>query len=396
MTIVTIYKFFLKIISMKKKLFSAMGLMSGTSMDGVDVSIIKSDGYDEVELIFDQYFEYDIVLYRQLSTLRDKIKSSEDLIKYSKELSDLERALTIFHAEKISKITLKNGIEIDIIGFHGQTIFHNPQIKITKQLGDGNLLSQLLKKPVIYDFRQADIDNNGQGAPLTPIYHRLLVNNFLNKEKDNSAQPICIVNIGGISNATIINYISNNIEKDLIAYDIGPGNCLIDEWIRNNSNFTFDEDGKIAKSGKIDQLILNQAIDNFKIETYSKSLDINEFDTSFARGLSLKDGCSTITEFTGYLIAEGIKFLNKNNFNKYLFCGGGRKNKFLIESIIRNSNLNKNNFDMIDNFQMNGDYIESQAFAFLAIRSKLNLPNSFPNTTRCNTPVIGGKLANNY
>ena len=381
---------------MKKKLFSAMGLMSGTSMDGVDVSIIKSDGYDEVELIFDQYFEYDIDLYRQLSTLRDKIKSSEDLTKYSKELSDLERALTIFHAEKISKIAFKNGIEIDLIGFHGQTIFHNPQIKITKQLGDGNLLSQLLKKPVIYDFRQADIDNNGQGAPLTPIYHRLLVNNFLNKEKDNSAQPICIVNIGGISNATIINDISNNIENDLIAYDIGPGNCLIDEWIRNNSNLTFDEDGKIAKSGKIDQLILNQAIDNFKIETYSKSLDVKEFDISFARGLSLEDGCSTITEFTAYLIAEGIKFLNKNNSNKYLFCGGGRKNKFLIESIIRNSNLNKNNFDMIDNFQLNGDYIESQAFAYLAIRSKLNLPISFPNTTRCNAPVIGGKLANNY
>ena len=381
---------------MKKKLFSAMGLMSGTSMDGVDVSIIKSDGYDEVELIFDQYFEYDIDLYRQLSTLRDKIKSSEDLTKYSKELSDLERALTIFHAEKISKIAFKNGIEIDLIGFHGQTIFHNPQIKITKQLGDGNLLSQLLKKQVIYDFRQADIDNNGQGAPLTPIYHRLLVNNFLNKEKDNSAQPICIVNIGGISNATIINDISNNIENDLIAYDIGPGNCLIDEWIRNNSNLTFDEDGKIAKSGKIDQLILNQAIDNFKIETYSKSLDVKEFDISFARGLSLEDGCSTITEFTAYLIAEGIKFLNKNNSNKYLFCGGGRKNKFLIESIIRNSNLNKNNFDMIDNFQLNGDYIESQAFAYLAIRSKLNLPISFPSTTRCNTPVIGGKLVNNY
>ncbi len=373
-----------------------MGLMSGTSMDGVDVSIIKSDGFDQVDLILDKYFEYDTDLYKQLSTLRDKIKKSEDLTKYSKELNDLERALTIFHAEKISKIALKNGIEIDLIGFHGQTIFHNPQIKITKQLGDGNLLSQLLKKPVIYDFRQADIDNNGQGAPLTPIYHRLLVKNFLNKEKDYSAQPICIVNIGGISNATIINDISNNIEKDLIAYDIGPGNCLIDEWIRSNSNFKFDENGKIAKSGKIDQLILNQAIDNFKIESYSKSLDVKEFDISFARGLSLEDGCSTITEFTAYLIAEGIKFLNKDNFNRYLFCGGGRKNKFLIESIIRNSNLNKNNFDMIDNFQLNGDYIESQAFAYLAIRSKLNLPISFPNTTRCNDPVIGGKLADNY
>lgn len=381
---------------MKKKLFSAMGLMSGTSMDGIDLSIIKSDGFDEVELILDEYFEYDNDLYKQLSSMRDKIKNSEDLTNYSKELSDLERAITIFHAEKISKIVIKKGIEIDLIGFHGQTIFHNPQIKITKQLGDGNLLSQLLKKSVIYDFRQADIDNNGQGAPLTPIYHRLLVNNFLNKERDNSAHPICIVNIGGISNATIINDISNNLKDDLIAYDIGPGNCLIDEWIRNNSNLKFDENGKIAKSGKIDQLILNQAIDNFKIESYSKSLDVKEFDISFARGLSLEDGCSTITEFTAYLIAEGIKFLNKDNSNKYLFCGGGRKNKFLIESIIRNSDLNKNNFDSIDNFHLNGDYIESQAFAYLAIRSKLNLPISFPNTTRCNAPVVGGKLANNY
>tara|TARA_B100001175_G_scaffold311387_1_gene315754 strand:+ start:609 stop:1754 length:1146 start_codon:yes stop_codon:yes gene_type:complete len=381
---------------MKKKLFSAMGLMSGTSMDGLDVSIIKSDGFDEVELILDKYFEYDNNIYKQLSSLRNKIKNSEDLTKYSKELCDLERAITIFHAEKISKIAMKNGIEIDLIGFHGQTIFHNPQIKITKQLGDGNLLSQLLKKPVIYDFRQADIENNGQGAPLTPIYHRLLVNNFLNKEKVNLAHSICIINIGGISNATIINNISDNVEDDLIAYDIGPGNCLIDEWIRNNSNLKFDEDGKIAKSGKINRLILNQVIDNFKIESYSKSLDIKEFDTSFARGLSLEDGCATITEFTAYLISEGIKFLNKENSNKYLFCGGGRKNNILIESIIRNSNLNKNNFDVIDNFQLNGDYIESQAFAYLAIRSKLNLSISFPNTTRCNAPVIGGKLANNY
>ena len=379
---------------MKKKLFLAMGLMSGTSMDGVDVSIIKSDGFDELELILDKYFEYDTDLYKDLLSLREKIKNSKDLTKYSKQLSDLERAITIFHAEKISKIAIKNGLEIDLIGFHGQTIFHNPKIKITKQLGDGNLLSQLVKKPVIYDFRLADIENNGQGAPLTPIYHRLLVNNFLNE--NNSAHPICIVNIGGISNATIINNMSDNLEDNLTAYDIGPGNCLIDEWIRNNSNLKFDKDGKIAKSGKIDQLILNQAIDNFKIESYTKSLDISEFDISFARGLSLEDGCSTITEFTAYLIAEGIKFLNKDNFNKYLFCGGGRKNKFLIESIIKNSNLNKNNFDIIDNFQLDGDYIESQAFAYLAIRSKLNLPISFPNTTRCNNPVVGGKLVKNY
>ena len=381
---------------MKNNFYTAIGLMSGTSMDGVDASLIISDGINEYSNIIDEFYEFDDKLHQKLINLRNLIYNKDDLLKYSKDLNKLERDLTIFHSKIVNEIIKKYKGEIDLIGFHGQTIFHNPQIKITKQLGDGNLLSQLLKKPVIYDFRQADIDNNGQGAPLTPIYHRLLVNNFLNKEKNNSANPICIVNIGGISNATIIKNTSENLEDDLIAYDIGPGNCLIDEWIRNNSNLKFDEDGKIAKSGKADQLILNQAIDNFKIESYSKSLDVKEFDISFVRGLSLEDGCSTITEFTAYLIAEGIKFLNKDNFNKYLFCGGGRKNKFLIKSIIRNSNLNKNNFDIVDNFHLNGDYIESQAFAYLAIRSKLNLPISFPNTTRCDAPVAGGKLANNF
>ena len=361
--------------------------MSGTSGDGVDASLINSNGIDHFEVIQDKYFEYDSSIYNAIHSLKKKIYCLDDLKKFSKEIRDIERKITLFHAKIIKGFDFSNN-ENELVGFHGQTIYHNSKEKVSTQLGDGKLLNQLTKKKIIFNFRQKDLLNGGEGAPLTPLFHQLIIS----QQKINS--PICILNIGGIANITLIKKPVGVTE--IYSKDIGPGNCLIDEWIRNNSNLTFDEDGKIAKSGKIDQLILNQAIDNFKIETYSKSLDVKEFDISFARGLSLEDGCSTITEFTAYLIAEGIKFLNKNNSNKYLFCGGGRKNKFLIESIIRNSNLNKNNFDVIDNFQLNGDYIESQAFAYLAIRSKLNLPISFPSTTRCNAPVIGGKLVNNY
>ena len=148
---------------MKKKLFLAMGLMSGTSMDGVDLSIIKSDGHKEISFMFDKYFEYDPELYKQIVTTRDMVTNTRDLVKYSKELNLLEKNITLFHSKIIKQILTKFNYEVDLIGFHGQTIFHNPELKITKQLGDGYLLSQLVKKNVVYDFRQADSNNKRYG-----------------------------------------------------------------------------------------------------------------------------------------------------------------------------------------------------------------------------------------
>ena len=159
---------------MKQKLYTSIGLMSGTSMDGVDISIIQSDGQYQFYNILDKYFEYDVELQAELIRLRNSVLGESDLFKYSKELANLERKITVFHAEKINQILLKYKYEIDLIGFHGQTIFHGPQKKITKQLGDGKLLSQLLKIKVVYDFRQKDIENDGQGAPLTPIFLSLI------------------------------------------------------------------------------------------------------------------------------------------------------------------------------------------------------------------------------
>ena len=382
---------------MKNKLYTSIGLMSGTSMDGVDVSLIKSDGIDQFINVLDEYYEYDEGLYKELINIRNSVLKIYDLKKHSTELNEIEKKITFFHSKIINEISLKYNDEIDFIGFHGQTIFHNSDQKISKQLGDGNLMSQLTKKKVVYDFRQKDLINKGQGAPLTPIFHNLLSKNI--NIKHQVEFPICFINIGGISNITKIIKKDEKLEENLEAFDSGPGNCMIDEWVRKNSKNNFDQDGSIAKSGKINQLILNQAIDNFRMSSFEKSLDIKDFDISFARGLSLEDGCATITNFTAYLIAKGIEYSNGNNDKniKYLVCGGGRKNSFLIQSIKDYlSNKININLDLIDKYNFNGDYIESQAFGYLAIRSFLNLPTSYPKTTGCETPTVGGKLVKNF
>jgi anhydro-N-acetylmuramic acid kinase len=382
---------------MKNKLYTAIGLMSGTSMDGVDVSLIRSDGFNQFTNILDEYFEYNESLHQELIELRNLISSNNDFKQHSSRLNELEREITIFQSKIVSEFSLKYEDEIDFVGFHGQTIFHNPERKISKQLGDGKLMSQLIKKRVVYDFRQEDMVNKGQGAPLTPIFHNLLSRNINKKYKINF--PICFLNIGGISNITKIIKKDEKLEENLEAFDSGPGNCMIDDWVRKNSNNNFDENGSIAKSGKVDQLILNQAIDNFKEDSFDTSLDIKDFDISFARGLSLEDGCATITNFTAYLIARGIEHANGNNSKpiNYLVSGGGRKNNFLIQNI-KDYLSHKQNISLnsIDDYSLKGDYIESQAFGYLAIRSFLNLPISYPKTTGCEIPSVGGKLVKNF
>ncbi len=379
------------------KIYTSMGLMSGTSLDGVDVSIIESDGNREYSPILDRYFEYDRELIKKILKIRDKISNYRKLSDYKDLINDLEREITLFHARAVEETLNKSKIKIDLIGFHGQTIFHDPSNKITKQLGDGNLLSQLTKKKVVYNFRQNDIDNGGQGAPLTPIFHNVLANKF--SEKFNLKFPVNLLNIGGIANITsTVDWQNLDLKKNLFAYDIGPGNCLIDEWVRKNSKEKYDKNGLIAKSGMTDGLILNQALENFNYKLdYEKSLDVKDFDIFFAKGLSLENGAATITDFTAKLISDGISYFNKKNKikeNKWLVCGGGRKNDYLLKKI--KDNFHDLDIISIDKYEVNGDFIESQAFAYLAIRSIEGKVISFPSTTRCKKPSSGGVVVENF
>ena len=359
-----------------EKILSALGFMSGTSGDGVDSSVISSNGKDSVIINYNRFDTYPPKLSNKIHLIKENISKMQDLLKYSSQIEELEREITDFHVDIAIKISKQ--INYDLIGFHGHTIYHNSDEKISKQIGLGNSLSRKTNKTVVYDFRQNDIKNGGEGAPLAPIYHLALIKTLLKESKVKI--PISILNIGGIANIT-------EIDKDfkISSRDIGPGNCLIDKWMRKNSNKAFDKDGNFAMKGKIDKFIFDQYLDNYYYSKINsrRSLDTNDFDISFAKGLSLENGTTTITDLTSELLSKKI---GKNNI---YVCGGGRKNKYLINSL---KNKIKNKVSSIDDLSINGDFVESQAFAFLAIRSYLGLPISFPSTTNCKTPTVGGTI----
>ena len=363
------------------KSYYSLGLMSGTSGDGVDASIIQSNGDTEYEVILDKYFKYNQKIYKDIHNLKEEINDSNDLINLSKKIQLLEKEITLFHVNAVNEIINKSKLNINFVGFHGQTIFHNAKEKISKQLGDGRLLSQHIKKTVIYDFRKNDLKNGGHGAPLTPIFHKLLKKKF--KIKD-----VTFVNIGGIANVTTIE--KNN---NMSGTDIGPGMCLIDRWIRKNSKKNYDEKGTIADSGKVNKVVLKKLVKNFynkeKILNPKsiKSFDTKHFNFSLVKDLSLEDGAATLTEFTAQIIISSIKKEHRYKEN-IILCGGGRKNNFLVKKLIKESDRIK----LIDEYEIDGDFVESQAFAYLAIRSYLKLPISFPETTGVNKPCTGGVI----
>ena len=367
-----------------KKIWKSLGLMSGTSGDGVDASIITTNGLDQYKVLTDKYFEYDSDIYKDIHSLKEKIHKVSHLDEFDNELNDLERKITIFHAKIIKKLKIDDET---IVGFHGQTIYHNFKEKISRQLGNGKLLGQLTKKKIVFDFRSNDILNGGQGAPLTPVFHHLIT------LQNNIDLPVCFLNIGGISNITIVKE-KNNL-NELYSKDLGPGNCLIDAWVRNNSKKKFDEDGYLALSGTKNEIIYEQAQELYANREIKNKLsfDTNDFDISFARGLSLEDGVATLTDFTASIIGQELSstIINSNQtIKEVLICGGGRKNKVLLKKIKKNL-YNNMNLKLIDDYNVNGDFIESQAFAYLAVRSIMKLPISFPCTTGCKYPSTGGK-----
>jgi len=366
------------------KSYCSLGLMSGTSADGVDASIIQSDGDTGYKVILEKYFKYGQNIYENIHNLKEKISNSKDLRNLSKKIQPLEKEITLFHANVVNEIAKESKSNIDFVGFHGQTIFHNAKEKISKQLGDGKLLSKLTQKTIIYDFRQNDLKNGGHGAPLTPIFHKLLKTKFKIKE-------VTFVNIGGIVNTTTL---WNN--DNMSGTDIGPGMCLIDRWVRQKLKKNYDENGIIAKSGKVHKIALDQLLENFYekenilITGPIQSFDTKYFDFSFVKDLSLEDGAATLTEFTARIIISALKATDHNK-EKIILCGGGRKNNFLINRLKEENRAIK----LIDEYGVDGDFVESQAFAYLAIRSYLKLPISFPSTTGVSKPCTGGVIVKN-
>ena len=361
------------------KFYYSLGLMSGTSADGVDASIIQSNGDNEYKVILDKYFKYSQSIYENIHNLKEKINDSKDLKHLSGSIQSLEKEITLFHVNVVNEIIKNTKLKIDFLGFHGQTIFHNAKEKISKQLGDGKLLSKLTKKDVIYDFRQKDLKNGGHGAPLTPIFHKLLKKKF-------GLKDVTFVNIGGIANITTITK-----NDTMLGTDIGPGMCLIDRWIRKKSKKNYDKSGKLAKSGKVNKLALDKLIRNFHQKENIlnagsiQSYDTKYFDFSFVKNLSLEDGAATLTEFTAKIIISAIKAEDRYK-EKIILCGGGRKNNFLVEKLKKECERIK----LIDEYKIDGDFVESQAFAYLAIRSYLGLPISFPETTGVKKSCTGG------
>ena len=364
-------------------LITSIGLMSGTSSDGIDASIIKSDGENEVHFIGNQFLPYDEKFKLRIRRLKEKINTIKDLERNRVEINTLEKEITFLHAKIVDLIIDKyqiNKSKINLIGFHGHTIFHNFKEKKTKQIGNGELLSQLTMLNVVNNFRGNDINHGGQGAPLVPIFHKLL------QKKLELKVPLVFVNIGGISNLTYIGK-----DQEIVSLDTGPGNFLIDKILqfKSKNNIQFDKDGKIAFTGSVDKNILDSLLsDPYYDSLPPKSLDVNDFNLSPLRSLNLEDSVATLSELTSCTIVRALSFFNIKP-TKIILCGGGRKNKYIFERIKKLSNILTMN---IDEYKINGDFIESKAFAYLAIRSFLKKPISFFETTGVSNPTTGGDL----
>lgn len=346
--------------------------MSGTSLDGIDAAFLLSDGrsiFDKGPRFFTPYS----------AEVKTQLKECLGQSSRTKKTIYTEQLVTQAHINFAKDILIKSNIKPNLIGFHGQTIFHAPPN--TLQLGDGQALAQATKINVIYDFRSNDCNNGGQGAPFAPIYHQALCQNY--------EKPLAVLNIGGVANITYIDEMDN-----LIGFDTGPGNALIDDYVAHHYSFPYDKDGAIAAQSTPDYFLINQWLEHpFFKKPYPKSLDRNTFQelTAGIRSKTSTDAVATLTYFTAKSIALALSKLPAP-IKQLIICGGGAKNltilKFLKEI------LHAPLIHTAESAGWTGDFIEAEAFAFLAIRSFYGLPLSFPLTTGVKIPLTGGRVIN--
>jgi anhydro-N-acetylmuramic acid kinase len=363
----------------RQRVFTALGLMSGTSLDGIDAAIIRTDGRAHVELGRSLTVSYD-------SSLRELIRSAFGGVGPVEEAG---RALTVAHAEAVARLLGESGLtaaEVDIVGFHGQTILHRPAERRTWQIGDGDLLAEMTGIAVVDDFRSSDIALGGQGAPLVPLFHAARCQTL--------ERPVAVLNIGGVANVT---WIGSRCDATadvpdgagIVAFDTGPGNALIDDWVRTRTGQAWDIDGALARAGQVDERALAALLDNpFFDLPPPKSLDRNDFDPAPLAGLSVADGAATLTAFTAAASARAREHLPEPP-QRWLATGGGRRNPVLMAALSQAFGWEVLPVEAVD---WDGDAMEAQAFAYLAVRSLLKLPLSLPTTTGVPQPTLGGRL----
>lgn len=370
----------------------AIGLMSGTSLDGVDVALIETDG-ERVHVVkgHNNFLEplgptgYRGYADEEKALLRAATKDAESVVHPGDRpgrLPEAEAFVTQAHAEAVERFLEENGLktaEIDVIGFHGQTVIHRPDQRLSIQIGDGAALAARLGIPVVSDLRRADIEAGGQGAPLVPIFHKALA------EASGFEGPFGILNIGGVANATLI-----DSKGGVIAFDTGPGNSLIDEWMQERENKNLDDGGRTAARGRPDEQLLAWLLTHpFFFRKPPKSLDRNWFSHKLAGQLSTEDGAATLTAFTARAVARALDHAPEIP-TRWIVAGGGARNGELVRLL--NYHL-RAEITTADAIGWSSAYLEAQAFAFLAVRSLKGLPITFPSTTGVRAPISGGVLA---
>tara|TARA_R110002124_G_scaffold287365_1_gene474278 strand:+ start:213522 stop:214622 length:1101 start_codon:yes stop_codon:yes gene_type:complete len=353
-------------------IYNIIGLMSGTSLDGVDAALLRTNGQDQSEAL-------DYIECPYPDDLRDKLRAclgqSDASLDFVQETA---RHMSEFQAQLVRDLQARNAkLRIDAIGFHGQTLFHDPDNGKTLQIGDADLMAALTGLETVYDFRSADVALGGQGAPLIPLYHRAMA------QQSGLNLPVTFLNIGGVSNITQINGPEDNA---LYACDTGPGNALIDDYLLTAKSIKYDTGGIIAKSGVPNEDLIAKWLSHPYFNSPApKSLDRDAWDTAGINTLSVEDAVATLSAFTVRSIAHHI-----DTTTALYVCGGGRHNDYIMAELEKTLNCDVHKIEALG---YNGDAIEAQGFAYLAARVLQGLPTSLPSTTGVKHSLCGGQRA---
>jgi len=363
------------------EILKVIGLMSGTSLDGIDAVLVETDGEGIVVPGPALTLPYDAATRVMLRAALGDAKEVAEGEPVPYAIRFVERRVTEIHANAVAELLRKAGLtaaDVSLIGFHGQTILHRPEQRWTWQIGDGALLSRLTGIAVVNDFRSADVKAGGQGAPLVPLYHVALVH-----EAKGLTPPIAMINIGGVANVTYVG------RDEVLAFDTGPGNAPIDDWAHRHTGKPVDEDGALARRGKVNDRVLTDMLDHdFFPRTPPKSLDRMDFTTDAVEHLSPEDGAATLTAFTAASIARAREHFPEPA-TTWIVMGGGRHNPKLMEELRARVNAPVLG---AEDAGWRGDFIEAEAFAYLAARSRKSLPLSLPTTTGVPQPISGGRF----